>query len=108
MTIYPLPSGWGKLAGWSEADEWSPTPKKIPVKRKSSTRVKKGWQQLAHYRLSGEAHAAIKQLAEKNNVPLGEIVILLLKHGLESYKSGRLKFTPHLKVGKNTLAWDAS
>ena len=105
MTIYPLPSGWGERAGWSEKDEWSPIPRLIPPRKNSRTRKKSSaaeieqssWKNVISYRLSNASHEAIKELAQQSKVPLGEIVTLFLKHGLEMYKAGRFEFNPQPK-----------
>jgi hypothetical protein len=105
MTLFPLPSGWGKQAGWSEADGWRPGKTlEIPSKKITAKKVQGAWEVRAHYRLPADAHEAIKQIAEKHTLPFGEVMTLFLKHGLESYKSGRLVLNPHPKVVRMTLA----
>ena len=110
MTLFPLPNGWGKQAGWTEGDGWEPTePKENPAKRKGQAKEeKRPWEDRVHYRMSDDVHEAIKQLAEKHTVPLGEILTLFLKHGLESYLAGYLRLNPQPKVVKMTLAENAS
>jgi hypothetical protein len=110
MTLFPLPYGSGEQAGWGEVDKWDPgkLKKEIPAKRKVSQEKESLWESRAHYRLSKEIHEAIKCLAEQHTVPLGEIITLFLKHGLESYKTGRLKLNPQPRVVKMTLSEGAS
>jgi hypothetical protein len=110
MTLFPLPKGWGKQTGWSEADGWNPEEQKeIPIKRKCPIKEEKSlWEIRAHYRMSDDIHEAIKQLAEKHTVPVGEIMTLFLKHGLESYKLGHLKLNPQPKIINMTLAESTS
>ena len=103
MTLFPLPSGWGEQAGWSEAaDGWEP-PHEIPTKQKTAKREKSLWENFVHYRLSIESHKAIKRLAEQHTIPIGEIVTLFLKHGLEAYKTGHLRLNPQPRTVKMTL-----
>lgn len=107
MTLYPLPNGWGQQAGWSEATEgWEPgQSKEIPAKRKASSKEGSStlWKRVVTYRLSTDSVDSIARLAEQHTVPIGEVMTLLLKHGLESYKSGRLLLNPQPKVIRNTL-----
>jgi len=110
MTLFPLPSGSGEKAGWSEDEKWEPgkLKKEIPTKRKGSLESKSLWESRVHYRLSKSTHEAIKFLAEQHTVPLGEIMTLFLKHGLESYKTGLLKLNPQPRMVKMTLSEGAS
>jgi len=110
MTLFPTPGGWGEQAGWSEADGWEPGKvKEIPARKKSlKDKEQRDWETRAHYRLASEVHEAIKQLAEKHFIPVGEVMTLFLKHGLESYKTGRLILKPQPKVVRMTLAEGAS
>jgi hypothetical protein len=108
MTLYPLPKGWGKQAGWSDSDEWESKPLEIPMRRKTAKSAIPSWKNAPGYRLADETHKVVKQLAEKHTLPIGEIITLFLKHGLESYKSGRLKLNPQPKVVKMTLTENAS
>jgi hypothetical protein len=45
----------------------------------------------------------VRDLAERLDVPIGEVAQALLAHALEEYQSGRLELHPALKTGKFTL-----
>ena len=109
MTLFPLPIGWGKQAGWSEGDGWEPASQEtLPSVRKTSKNKHGGWERVVTYRLSDDADNSIRHIATQHTLPVGEIVTLFLKHGLESYKSGRLKLNPQPKAVKMTLAENVS
>jgi hypothetical protein len=107
MTLFPLPFGSSEQAGWSEADKWEPgRPKEIPTKRKTGHMVKKQvlWKRVVTYRLDNDSSARISYLAGQHTLPVGEIVTLFLKHGLESYKNGHLNLNPQPKMVVMTLS----
>lgn len=88
MTLYPFGG-----AGWAE-NGWTPQPPK-PRQRKQKEITR--WQAIVHYRIPDELHQQIKALAS-DYLPVGEVVSVLLKHGLESYKQGILVLNPQAKV----------
>lgn len=91
MTLYPFGG-----AGWAE-NGWTPQPPK-PRQRKQKQTTR--WQEMVHYRIPDELHQQIKALAS-DYLPVGEVVSVLLKHGLESYQQGVLLLNPQARV-----AWD--
>lgn len=96
MTLYPFEG-----AAWAE-NGWTPQ----PPKRNRRAGEKGGsaqWQEIAHYRLPDELHLQIKRLAG-DNYPVGEVVTVLLKHGIESYKQGVLVLMPKPKTA-SFLDW---
>lgn len=94
MTLYPF-SG----AGWAE-NGWTPQPPKRSGRKKDETPAL--WREIAHYRLPDDLHEQIKRAAQL--VPVGELVAVLLKHGIESYQNGVLVLLPQPKIGPN-LTW---
>lgn len=94
MTLYPF-SG----AGWAE-NGWTPQPPRRVGQKKDETPAL--WREAAYYRIPDELHERLKQAAQF--VPVGEAVAVLLKHGLESYRSGFLVLLPQPKTGPN-LTW---
>jgi hypothetical protein len=109
MTLFPLPKGWGDQAGWSEADGWDPKSQELPPAPRKTSRTKpSSWERVVTYRLSDDGDNSIRHIATQHTLPVGEIVTLFLKHGLESYKSGRLKLNPQPKAVKMTLAENVS
>jgi len=109
MTLFPLPKGWGDQAGWNEADGWDPKSQELPPAPRKTSRTKpSSWERVVTYRLSDDGDNSIRHIATQHTLPVGEIVTLFLKHGLESYKSGRLKLNPQPKAVKMTLAENVS
>jgi len=94
MTLYPF-SG----AGWAE-NNWSPQQPKIKKEKRDS---KSNWKEVANYRIPIELHKRIKELAGEV-IPLGEVVTILLKNGIEGYENGQLVLLPQQKITPN-LDW---
>lgn len=94
MTLYPFNS-----AGWAE-NGWTPQPPKRGGRKKDEPLAL--WREAAYYRIPDDLHEQIKQAAQF--APVGELVAVLLKHGLESYRSGVLTLLPQPKIGPN-LGW---
>jgi hypothetical protein len=88
MTLYPFTG-----AGWAE-NGWTPQPPRRSTRKKEDAKT---WQEIAHYRLPDELHEQVKSLA-KDIYPVGELVAVLLKHGLENYNAGVLALTPQPKT----------
>jgi hypothetical protein len=95
MTLYPFTG-----AGWAE-NGWTPNPPRRT--RKQSGQQPALWREAAYYRLPDELHEQVKSLA-KDIYPVGEVVTVLLKHGIESYDNGVLVLTPQPKISTN-LDW---
>ncbi len=94
MTLYPF-SG----AGWAE-NGWTPQPPKRSGRKKDEPPAL--WREAAYYRIPDDLHEQIKRAAQL--VPVGELVAVLLKHGIESYQNGILVLLPQPKIGPN-LTW---
>lgn len=89
MTLFPFNG-----ASWA-ADGWTPQQSKQNIrKRKKETAL---WREAAAYRIPDELHKQVKQLAN-DIVPVGEVVLILLKHGISSYQSGTLALIPQPKT----------
>ena len=93
MTLYPS----------SDSPRFSDRPKK-PAHRKHS---KAGWRVITTWRgfppeLKGELSALASDAGL--NVPIGELITALLRHGLQAYEAGILKLTPAEKLQTFTLA----
>ena len=50
-----------------------------------------------------DVHEAVKGIAGKLGVPIGEVVRAFLEHGIDQYQSGALPLKPREKVTKSTL-----
>lgn len=99
MTLYPLDNGWTKQHGWLE-DGWNPAPKAVnpsKSKRKQKAEEPRLWTSRVAYRLPDELVKRLKERADRHNVPVGELVGLLLKHGANRYEQGILRLTPYPK-----------
>jgi len=95
MTLYPFNG-----AGWAE-NGWTPQPPRRSGRKKNETTGI--WKEMAHYRLPDELHEQVKRLAGEV-YPLGELVAVLLKHGVESYNAGVLVLLPQPKTSAS-LGW---
>mgnify|MGYP000088412534 CR=1 FL=1 len=107
MTLYPLDSGWTKQNGWVE-EGWNPVPKAVSPSK--SKRRQKGeeprlWASRVAYRLPDELVKQVKEKADRYNVPVGELVGLLLKHSANRYEQGVLRLTPYPKQDAQAR-WD--
>ncbi|MEJ5200603.1 MAG: hypothetical protein WHV66_00105 [Anaerolineales bacterium] len=97
MTLYASGVGWKENA-------WSPQP---PLKTSRQTKASTAlWKQIAYYRIPQHIHDQIKRIAG-SVYPVGEVVAVMLKHGIESYESGVLVLIPHPKNQEN-LGWSWS
>jgi hypothetical protein len=94
MTLYPF-SG----AGWAE-NGWTPRAPRKNVRKQSSQQL---WREEAYYRLPDDLHEQVKRVAG-GAYPVGEVVAIFLKHGLESYNAGILTLIPQPKMAAN-LGW---
>lgn len=105
MTLLPLSSSWQKRQGWSE-ETLHPVPKSIPsCKTRKEPKTLAAWESVVSYRGVGKETAdALRRLADKKYVPVGEVATVLLKHGLEAYKAGRIRFNPQPLTTRQTLA----
>lgn len=108
MTLYPLDSGWTKQHGWLE-EGWNPIPKVVNLsksKRKHKGEEPRLWASRVAYRLPDELVKQLKEKADRHNVPVGELVGLLLKHGENRYEQGILRLTPYPKQDAQAR-WEA-
>jgi hypothetical protein len=95
MTLYPF-SG----AGWAE-NGWTPQAPRKNVRKQSSSQ--QHWRESAYYRLPDDLHQQIRRVAG-DAYPVGEVVGVFLKHGLESYNAGILTLIPQPKMAAS-LRW---
>ena len=101
MTLFPRE----QASGWQKANDG---PKEIPARRKKkSERVKKIYPAVS-YRLPESLHNMLCGLAMELDVPVGEVVTLLLRHGLDAYRKGKLNLNPHPLTVKMTLQGNRS
>jgi hypothetical protein len=96
MTLFPQ-----KQAGaWEEAEG----PKRdFPARKKRKVEQSKKSVPSVSYRIPHGVHMDLCSMAAELAVPVGEVVTLLLRHGLNAYRAGRLKLTPHPVTVKMTL-----
>lgn len=96
MTLYPR----GQAKGWKEA---SGLRKEIPTRRRSILNREKKIHPAVSYRFPKSLHDELCGLAMELDVPVGEVVAFLLRHGLEAYQNGELRFQPAPLSIKMTL-----
>lgn len=96
MTLYAFGAGWAE-------NGWTPTPPKRSGRKKEQKEQVALWREIAHYRIPDELHEQIKQIAGMV-YPIGEVVAVLLKHGIESYQNGTLVLMPQPKLPAS-LGW---
>jgi len=88
MTLFPFTG-----AGWA-VNGWNPVPPPDPSEKPERPQPnKRDWEEMAHYRIPDALHTQLKKIAGIH-FPLGEVASVLLKHGLEAYRTGVLVLTP--------------
>ncbi len=96
MTLFPQ-----KQAGaWEEAEG---PQRDIPARRKKKGERNQKTVPAVSYRIPHDVHMDLCSLAAELAVPVGEVVTLLLQHGLKAYRAGRLQLVPHPVAVKMTL-----
>ena len=100
LSLYPF-SG----ASWA-ARGWNPQPPPAPARRRKAAEDARPWQQLVSYRIPDELHQQIKAQAE-GDVPLGEVVTILLQHALTDYRSGALALFPQPRMAAK-VHWESA
>lgn len=96
MTLFPR----NQTKGWQEADGSS---KEIPARRKKKSEQGKKVHPAVSYRLPQSLHNNLCGLAMDLVVPVGEVVVFLLRHGLDAYQAGKLSLNPQPLTVKMTL-----
>ncbi|MBK6647452.1 MAG: hypothetical protein IPG44_17175 [Anaerolineales bacterium] len=96
MTLFPQK----QVGAWEEA---TGPQQDIPARRKKRVERKQKSVPAVSYRIPPGVHTDLCSLAEELAVPVGEIVTNFLRHGLKSYRAGRLKLTPQPVTVKMTL-----
>ena len=99
LTLFPE----GKRPGWYEAVPENRAPRSAE-KRATSKQKTKPWQFRVSYRLPLEIRLAVDKLRTQKNVPVGEIVSVLLDFALKAHQHGQLVLTPMPKQGAGLLA----
>jgi hypothetical protein len=96
MTLFPKQ----EEKRWRAAERAA---RQIPARREKLSTEKKKRPGAVTYRLPEQVHNQICDHAMELDVPLGEVVTLFLRHGLDAYQQGRLELDPQPKVVKMTL-----
>jgi hypothetical protein len=99
LTLYPKSDNrWKKcpLPGWYEKVwEQQPPVKQIRKNRRSPGEQEKPWKWQVSYRgIPIELQAALREIHQKQSVPLGEVATLFLGYSLDAYHAGRLVLNP--------------
>lgn len=81
-----------------------------PSARKKKPRKDQGkkdrWESRATYRLPVRLREQIKAAANEHDVPVGELVLFFLDHGLRAYQTGDLRLSPAPRASGKTLFLD--
>lgn len=96
MTLFPQK----QIGVWEEAEG---TQRDIPARKKRKVERRQKSVPAVSYRIPPGIHTDLCSLAEEHVVPVGEVVTIFLRHGVKSYRAGRLKLTPHPVTVKMTL-----
>ena len=96
MTLFPR----NQARGWKEAND---SRREIPIRRRSNLNREKKIHHAVSYRFPKRLHDELCGLAMELDVPVGEVVAFLLRHGLDAYQGGELSFDPAPLTTKMTL-----
>lgn len=96
MTLFPKK----QIGAWEEAQD---PQRDVPARNKKRVERKQKSVPAVSYRIPPGVHTDLCSLAEELAVPVGEIVTFFLRHGVKSYRTGKLKLTPHPVIVKMTL-----
>jgi hypothetical protein len=64
------------------------------------------WESRATYRLPLALKEQVKAIAEDHDIPVGELVLYFLDHGLRDYQNGELRLSPSPRSSGKTLFLD--
>jgi hypothetical protein len=64
------------------------------------------WESRATYRLPVSLREQVKATANEQDVPVGELVLFFLDHGLRAYQTGELRLSPAPRASGKTLFLD--
>lgn len=98
-TIYPH----GQAPGWKYTTN-NVGNSSAPIKKKrKDKKEKRDWETGITYRFPEELLQEITSLRLSLHVPVGEVITVLGRTGLDVYNRGELNFDPQLKGSKNTI-----
>lgn len=118
MTLFPTGEAFNSYSGKKEtssAAAWLDQAFPISGRGQTSAGKKKPgraqnkkdlWESRATYRLPFALKEQVKAIAEDHDVPVGELVLFFLDHGLRDYQSGELCFSPSPRASGKTLFLD--
>ena len=75
-------------------------------KPKKDEGKKERWESRATYRLPVSLREQVKAIANEHYVPVGELVLFFLDHGLRAYQTGELRLSPAPRASGKTLFLD--
>lgn len=75
-------------------------------KPKKDEGKKDRWESRATYRLPVSLREQVKAIANEHYVPVGELVLFFLDHGLRAYQTGELRLSPAPRASGKTLFLD--
>lgn len=118
MTLFPSAGSANRPAGKREpssAADWlgeafpatgrgrSPT---LGRKRGKDQGKKERWESRTTYRLPVTLKEQVKAVVDEHDVPVGELVLFFLDHGLRAYQRGDLRLNPQPRTSGKTLFLD--
>jgi len=72
-------------------------------KRGKDQAKKERWETRATYRLPVTLKKQIRTIADEHDVPVGELALFFLDHGLRAYQAGELRLNPEPRTSGKTL-----
>lgn len=73
-------------------------------KKRGKDQVKKErWETRATYRIPVTLKEQLRTIADEHDVPVGELALFFLDHGLRAYQAGELRLTPEPRTSGKTL-----
>lgn len=118
MTLFPTDQAATSYSGKREPssaaswlDQAFPSSGRAPnsagkKKPKKDQDKRNRWESRATYRIPVELKEQVKEIADDHDVPIGELVLFFLDHGLRAYQTGGLRLTPVQRTSGKTLFHD--
>jgi len=72
-------------------------------KRGKDQPKKERWETRATYRIPVPLKEQLRTVADEHDVPVGELALFFLDHGLRAYQAGELRLTPEPRTSGKTL-----
>ena len=115
MTLFPPVGPTNRPTGKKEASSaayWLEQAFPATGRSQTATRGKKRgkdqpkkerWETRATYRIPVPLKEQLRTIADEHDVPVGELALFFLDHGLRAYQAGELRLTPEPRTSGKTL-----